>query len=119
MDMNSNLGGFAAALKDMDVWVMNVAPTNRSSRLKIIYDRGLIGTVHNWCESFSTYPRTYDLLHAWTVLSEVEDDGCRTEDLLIEMDRILRPDGFVIIRDNPSVINHKLQHLECAVLIKA
>lgn len=46
--MNSNLGGFAAALKDMDVWVMNVAPTNKSSRLKIIYDRGLIGTVHNW-----------------------------------------------------------------------
>lgn len=49
MDMNSNLGGFAAALKDMDVWVMNVAPTNMSSRMKIIYDRGLIGTVHDWC----------------------------------------------------------------------
>lgn len=58
------------------------------------------------CESFSTYPRTYDLLHAWTVLSEVEDNGCSTEDLLIEMDRILRPDGFVIIRDKLSVINH-------------
>lgn len=28
------------------------------------------------------------------------------EDLLIEMDRILRPDGFVIIRDVPSVIDH-------------
>lgn len=58
------------------------------------------------CESFSTCPRTYDLLHAWTVLSEVEDNGCSTEDLLIEMDRILRPDGFFIIRDKPSVINH-------------
>lgn len=28
------------------------------------------------------------------------------EDLLIEMDRILRPDGFVIIRDKPSIINY-------------
>ena len=48
MDMNSNLGGFAAALKDKDVWVMNVAPVNASSKLKIVYDRGLIGTVHDW-----------------------------------------------------------------------
>nr|QTZ19414.1 putative methyltransferase PMT9 [Bixa orellana]QTZ19415.1 putative methyltransferase PMT9 [Bixa orellana] len=106
MDMNSNLGGFAAALNDRDVWVMNVAPVNMSARLKIIYDRGLIGTVHDWCESFSTYPRTYDLLHAWAVFSEIEQHGCGAEDLLIEMDRILRPDGFVIIRDKPSIINY-------------
>jgi hypothetical protein len=52
MDMNSNLGGFAAALKDKDVWVMNVAPVNASSKLKIIYDRGLIGTVHDWYALF-------------------------------------------------------------------
>ncbi|CAH9092295.1 unnamed protein product [Cuscuta epithymum] len=107
MDMNSNLGGFAAALNDEDVWVMNVAPVNNaSSRLKIIYDRGLIGTVHDWCESFSTYPRTFDLLHANLVFSEIESRGCSMEDLLIEMDRMLRPEGFVIIRDKPSVINH-------------
>lgn len=105
MDMNSNLGGFAAALKDKDIWVMNVAPVNMSSRLKIIYDRGLIGTVHDWCESFSTYPRTYDLLHAWMILSETENRGCSIEDLLIEMDRILRPEGFIIIRDKPHVVN--------------
>jgi hypothetical protein len=48
MDMNSNLGGFAAALYEKDVWVMNVAPVNTSARLKIIFDRGLIGTVHDW-----------------------------------------------------------------------
>lgn len=48
MDMNSHLGGFASALKDKDVWVMNVAPFHMSARLKIIYDRGLIGTVHDW-----------------------------------------------------------------------
>lgn len=106
MDMNSNLGGFAAALKDKDVWVMNVAPVRISARLKIIYDRGLIGTVHDWCESFSTYPRTYDLLHAWKVFSEIEERGCSFEDLLIEMDRMLRPEGFVIIRDKFSIINY-------------
>ncbi|BFG26988.1 hypothetical protein CerSpe_132620 [Prunus speciosa] len=106
MDMNSNLGGFAAALNGKDVWVMNVAPVRVSSRLKIIYDRGLIGTVHDWCEAFSTYPRTYDLLHAWAVFSEINERGCGAEDLLIEMDRILRPDGFVIIRDKPAVINY-------------
>jgi hypothetical protein len=63
MDMNSNLGGFAAALSDKDVWVMNVAPVSTSARLKIIYDRGLIGTVHDWyvfnlpsCLRLSLYP---------------------------------------------------------------
>nr|GMC62071.1 probable methyltransferase PMT9 isoform X1 [Ipomoea batatas]GME06975.1 probable methyltransferase PMT9 isoform X1 [Ipomoea batatas] len=106
MDMNSNLGGFAAALKDKDVWVMNVAPVNASSRLKIVYDRGLMGTVHDWCESFSTYPRTFDLLHAYVVFSDIESHGCSTEDLLIEMDRMLRPEGFVIIRDTLPVVNH-------------
>ncbi len=58
------------------------------------------------CEAFSTYPRTYDLLHAWTVFSDIDERGCGVEDLLIEMDRILRPDGFVIIRDKPSIINY-------------
>lgn len=48
MDMNSHLGGFASALRNKDVWVMNVAPVNASDKLKIIYDRGLIGTVHDW-----------------------------------------------------------------------
>lgn len=63
-------------------------------------------TVFYRCEAFSTYPRTYDLLHAWAVFSDIEERGCSAEDLLIEMDRILRPKGFVIIRDKPSVINY-------------
>lgn len=58
------------------------------------------------CESFSTYPRTYDLLHAWLLMSEVEKQGCSVEDLLIEMDRILRPLGFAIIRDKVPMINY-------------
>lgn len=48
MDMKANLGSFAAALKDKDVWVMNVVPEDGPNTLKIIYDRGLIGAVHNW-----------------------------------------------------------------------
>ncbi|KAK8946373.1 putative methyltransferase PMT1 [Platanthera zijinensis] len=104
MDMKASMGSFAAALKDKDVWVMNVVPQDGPNSLKIIYDRGLIGTVHDWCESFSTYPRTYDLIHAWTIFSSIEKRGCGAEDLLLEIDRILRPTGFVIIRDSPSIL---------------
>ncbi|KAK6130087.1 hypothetical protein DH2020_036214 [Rehmannia glutinosa] len=111
MDMKANLGSFAAALKDKDVWVMNVIPEDGPKTLKIVYDRGLIGTVHNWCEAFSTYPRTYDLLHAWTVFSDIEKKGCSGEDLLLEMDRILRPTGFAIIRDRQPVIDFVKKYL--------
>ncbi|KAI4346790.1 hypothetical protein L6164_007659 [Bauhinia variegata] len=82
MDMKANLGSFAAALKNKDVWVMNVVPENGPNTLKIIYDRGLIGTVHNWCEAFSTYPRTYDL-----------------------------PKGFIIVHDSRSVVQFIKKYL--------
>lgn len=59
---------------------------------------------NNRCEAFSTYPRTYDLLHAWTIFSDIIERECSVQDLLIEMDRILRPKGFVIIRDKRSVV---------------
>ncbi|KAI9399024.1 hypothetical protein POPTR_002G036666v4 [Populus trichocarpa] len=111
MDMKANLGSFAAALKSKDVWVMNVVPEDGSNTLKIIYDRGLIGTVHSWCESFSTNPRTYDLLHAWMVFSDIEKKGCSAVDLLIEMDCILRPTGFIIIRDKRPVVEFVKKHL--------
>ena len=48
MDMKANIGSFAAALVNKDVWVMNVVPEDGPNTLKIVYDRGLIGTVHNW-----------------------------------------------------------------------
>lgn len=48
MDMKANLGSFAAALKDKDVWVMNVVPPYGPSTLRIVFDRGLIGTTHDW-----------------------------------------------------------------------
>jgi hypothetical protein len=48
MDMKANMGSFAAALKDKDVWVMNVVPHDGPSTLRIVFDRGLIGTTHDW-----------------------------------------------------------------------
>lgn len=74
MDMNARMGGFAAALLKYHVWVMNVVPVNSNQdTLGVIYERGLIGTYHDWCEAFSTYPRTYDLIHASNVFSIYQD----------------------------------------------
>lgn len=63
---------FAAALRDMKVWVMNVVNIDSPDTLPIIYERGLFGMYHDWCESFSTYPRTYDLLHADRLFSQLK-----------------------------------------------
>lgn len=99
MDMNAGLGGFAAALESPKLWVMNVVPTiAKKNTLGVISERGLIGIYHDWCEAFSTYPRTYDLIHANGVFS-LYKDKCNVEDILLEMDRILRPEGAVIFRD--------------------
>lgn len=43
---------------------MNVIPIDAPDTLSVIFDRGLIGIYHDWCESLNTYPRTYDLLHS-------------------------------------------------------
>ena len=59
-----NVIRFAAALTNLPLWVMNVVPVNGSDTLHVIFDRGLIGIYHDWCESLNTYPRTYDLLHS-------------------------------------------------------
>ncbi|KAG7017073.1 putative methyltransferase PMT18, partial [Cucurbita argyrosperma subsp. argyrosperma] len=104
MDMNANLGGFAAALLKFPVWVMNVVPANSDrDSLGVIYERGLIGTYHDWCEAFSTYPRTYDLIHADGIFS-IYQDRCDITYILLEMDRILRPEGTVIFRDTVEVL---------------
>jgi hypothetical protein len=63
---------FAAALKDLKVWVMNVVSVDSPDTLPIIYERGLFGMYHDWCESFNTYPRSYDLLHADHLFSKVK-----------------------------------------------
>ncbi|KAF3332379.1 methyltransferase PMT17 [Carex littledalei] len=104
MDMNAGLGSFAAALVQYPVWVMNVIPTGIvRDTLGVIYERGFIGTYHDWCEAFSTYPRTYDLMHADSVFS-IYQDRCDMTYILLEMDRILRPEGTVIFRDSVEVL---------------
>ncbi|CAH9096916.1 unnamed protein product [Cuscuta europaea] len=109
MDMNAFLGGFAAALSADPVWVMNVVPARKTLTLEVIYDRGLIGVYHNWCEPFSTYPRSYDLIHVAAIQSLIKDptsgkSRCNLVDLIVEIDRMLRPEGTVLIRDSPRVI---------------
>ncbi|XWS51118.1 hypothetical protein CRYUN_Cryun12cG0149100 [Craigia yunnanensis] len=109
MDMNAGLGSFAAALESPKLWVMNVMPTiAEKDTLGIIYERGLIGTYHDWCEAFSTYPRTYDLIHA-NIIFSLYNNKCKAEDILLEMDRILRPEGTVIIRDQVDVLIKELK----------
>ncbi|KAL9226223.1 hypothetical protein vseg_002059 [Gypsophila vaccaria] len=104
MDMNAQLGGFAAAIQSNKLWVMNVVPTIADKNtLGVVYERGLTGIYHDWCEGFSTYPRTYDLIHASGLFS-LYKNKCNFEDILLEMDRILRPEGAVIIRDEVDML---------------
>ncbi|XP_010464686.1 PREDICTED: probable methyltransferase PMT6 [Camelina sativa] len=107
MDMNAFIGGFGAAMNSYPVWVMNIVPATMNDTLPAIFERGLNGAFHDWCEPFSTYPRTYDLLHSNHVFSHYQSygDGCLLEDIMLEMDRIVRPQGFVIIRDEESIIS--------------
>ncbi|KAJ9146242.1 hypothetical protein P3X46_028532 [Hevea brasiliensis] len=103
MDMRAVYGGFAAALKDLKVWVMNVVPIDSPDTLPIIYERGLFGMYHDWCESFNTYPRTYDLLHADHLFSSLKK-RCNLVPVMAEVDRILRPEGKLIVRDHVEII---------------
>lgn len=112
MDMKAVYGGFAAALAGQPVWVMNVVPIDSPDTLSIIYDRGLFGIYHDWCQAFSTYPRSYDLLHADHLFSKLKK-RCQLRPVMAEIDRILRPGGSIILRDKSDTIN------ELEILIKS
>ncbi|KAJ3676913.1 hypothetical protein LUZ60_002637 [Juncus effusus] len=108
LDMNAGFGGLNEALLDAgkSAWVMNVVPVVNGGHLASVFDRGFVGVQHDWCEAFPTYPRTYDLVHAHGLLSlEKNRKGkCSILDIFLEVDRILRPEGWVIIRDVSSLI---------------
>ncbi|OVA18893.1 putative S-adenosyl-L-methionine-dependent methyltransferase [Macleaya cordata] len=106
MDMNAHYGGLNAALLEAkkSAWVMNVVPIRTSNTLPLILDRGFAGVLHDWCEPFPTYPRTYDMLHANGLLSHYSSGHCDISDLFLEMDRILRPEGWVVLRDKLQAI---------------
>ncbi|KAK2984858.1 hypothetical protein RJ640_006607 [Escallonia rubra] len=108
LDMNSRFGGFNYALLEAgkSVWVMNVVPTSGPNYLPLILDRGFVGVLHDWCEAFPTYPRTYDMVHAQGLLSleAAQQRRCSLLDLFSEIDRLLRPEGWVILRDTVAHI---------------
>ncbi|AEC05706.1 QUASIMODO2 LIKE 2 [Arabidopsis thaliana] len=106
MDMHARFGNLNAALLDegKSAWVMNVVPVNARNTLPIILDRGFAGVLHDWCEPFPTYPRTYDMLHANELLTHLSSERCSLMDLFLEMDRILRPEGWVVLSDKVGVI---------------
>ncbi|XP_078180001.1 S-adenosyl-L-methionine-dependent methyltransferases superfamily protein [Carex rostrata] len=105
MDMKAIYGGFAAALASQKVWVMNVVPAHAPNTLPIIFERGLFGVYHDWCEPFNTHPRSYDLLHADHLFSRLKNRCKHPIVIVVEMDRILRPGGWAIIRDKLEILN--------------
>ncbi|XP_052202191.1 probable methyltransferase PMT28 isoform X2 [Diospyros lotus] len=105
MDMKAIHGGFAAALSQQKVWVMNVIPVHAPDTLPIIFERGLLGIYHDWCESFGTYPRSYDLLHADHLFSRLKNRCKQPVAIVVEMDRLLRPGGWAILRDKVEILD--------------
>ncbi|GJZ36461.1 probable methyltransferase PMT5 [Tanacetum coccineum] len=101
IDMNAHYGGLNTAFLEEGkaVWVMNVVPIRAGNTLPVILNQGFAGVLHDWCEPFLTYPRTYDMLHANGLLSYLMSEQCNITNLLLEMDRILRPEGWVVLSD--------------------
>jgi hypothetical protein len=56
--------------QNFDSWVMNVVPVSGPNTLPVIYDRGLIGVMHDWYfqNCFLSY-----LLLIWAYMDTVVD----------------------------------------------
>ncbi|KAK9282938.1 hypothetical protein L1049_011163 [Liquidambar formosana] len=98
------------------LWVMNVIPIDEPDTLSIIFDRGLIGIYHDWCESLNTYPRTYDLLHSSFLFRKLTK-RCDIIDVAVEMDRILRPGGWILVQDTMETINKLRSNFAFSTLV--
>lgn len=95
---------FAAALSDQNVWVMNVVPVHAPDTLPIIFERGLIGVYHDWCESFGSYPRSYDLLHADHLFSRLKNRYFFSQFfLLLTCSSVLLILSYIVIRYNSTL----------------
>ncbi|KAK4402974.1 putative methyltransferase PMT2 [Sesamum angolense] len=105
MDMNAGFGGFAAALQSPKLWVMNVVPTiAEKNTLGVIYERGLIGIYHD-CKAGFRAMISVDLEMDLAVAYKKNGSSkCDFEDILLEMDRILRPEGAIMLRDEVDVL---------------
>ncbi|KAK6939950.1 putative S-adenosyl-L-methionine-dependent methyltransferase [Dillenia turbinata] len=85
---------FAAALKDFefDAWVMNVVPVSGFNTWLIKYDHGLSGVMHDCPQDLK-----------WNI-----------SNIVLEIDRIIRPSDHVYIHDKISVFS-ELEELAAAV----
>lgn len=88
---------FAAAMKDLKIWVLNVVNVDSPDTLPIIYERGLFGIYHDWCESFSTYPRTYDLLHADHLFSKLKKRYINYCDFHIQIAPVMTTSDLILV----------------------
>ncbi|KAF8645099.1 hypothetical protein HU200_066205 [Digitaria exilis] len=98
MDMNTVYGGFAPSLIKDPVWVMNVSPPTDPT-LGVVYAEASSESTTTGVRHFRHTPRTYDLLHL-DGLFTAESHRCEMKFVLLEMDRILRPTGYAIIRES-------------------
>ncbi|GJW77744.1 probable methyltransferase PMT5 [Tanacetum coccineum] len=95
MDMNAHYGGLNTAFLEEGkaVWVMNVVPIRARNTLLVLLNQGYASVLHDWCEPFTTYPRTYDMLHANGLLSYLMSKQCSITNLLLEMDHVETVEG--------------------------
>ncbi|XVE95569.1 hypothetical protein REPUB_Repub02eG0109500 [Reevesia pubescens] len=132
MDMRAGLGGFAAALHDLqiDCWIMNVVPVSGFNTSSVICDRELIGVMHDWYYTQCTLNSSFQILLPISFLSWLKLHSlplvhlllfirdwwsmCNMLIIMLEMDRMLSTGGRVYIRDSVSVTG-ELQEIATAM----
>nr|GEU52094.1 probable pectin methyltransferase QUA2 [Tanacetum cinerariifolium] len=88
------------------VWVMNVVPTSWPNHVPLILDTWFLGVLHDWCEPFLTYPRTYNLVHAECLLSLETVKQLRCSMLDVFFEAIITRRGWSEIASLPTWFQH-------------